>query len=1055
MEIQMPQELADAGAKVAIRYSSLGWLGKGDKVYLPTSINIQWKLKVNGFESGYKTKHVDCSPLVVETGDWCLMEIQVPDPGLRNAGAQVAIRYSSFGWMGHGDKVYLPTSINIQWQLKVNDSESGYKTKHVDCTPLVVECKAQIKLPPGVWIYIEGKDWFQHSDWIDMVPTKPFRYKLYDRTQKVRTDWKAQTFSAADCGKEWDLTGAYCNMKVDIPVDTWVYIENVGWSQDGNDDWMPVGASFRYKAYDAKKKVRTGWLTHNVDCNGLKPEYCEMEVQIPAGTWVYIENVGWFQNGAKIQMPMGTSFRYKAYDAAKKVRTDWLTHDVDCGPLKPEYCNMHVELPPDVWVYIENVGWFQNSTYLQMPMGTSFRYKAYDAAKKVRTGWLTHNVDCDPLAPGYCEMEVQIPAGTWVYIENVGWLQNGAKVWMPMGASFRYKAYDAKQKVRTGWLTHDVDCRPLKPEYCNMHVELPPDVWVYIENVGWFQNCTYLWMPSGASFRYKAYDAKQKVRTGWQTKKVDCNALKPGYCHMVVDLDGGDGWVYIENVGWFQDGAKVWMPSGASFRYKAYDAKQKVRTGWQTKKVDCNALKPGYCHMEVDLEKGVWEKVYIENVGWFQDGAKLWMPSGASFRYKAYDVNGERTGWLTKDVDCTPLKPPCRVHIVLPPGVWIYIENIGWFQNCQWVELKPVKSFRYKLYDTTKKVGTGWKSKTLNASDCGKDWDLTGEYCHMHVNLDGGDGWVYIENVGWFQHSTHLWMPSGATFRYKAYNANKKVGTAWKSHTVDCNDLYPGFCHMEVDLDDGDGWVYIENVDYFQDGAKIWMPKTASFRYKAYDKTRKVVRDWRTHVVDCGLLKPGYCHMHVNLDGGDGWVYIENVGWFQHSTHLWMPSGATFRYKAYDKTQKVGTAWKSHTVDCNDLYPGFCHMEVDLDTGDGWVYIENVGYFQDGDYKWMPSGASFRYKAYDSTKKVSTGWKTRSVDCTALKPGFCNMGITLGDPYEWVYIENVGWFQDGSSDWMPKTASFRFKAYDVNKQNGTAWVTKNVDCTDLVYPPPE
>jgi hypothetical protein len=314
---------------------------------------------------------------------------------------------------------------------------------------------------------------------------------------------------------------------------------------------------------------------------------------------------------------------------------------------------------------------------------------------------------------------------------------------------------------------------------------------------------------------------------------------------------------------------------------------------------------------------------------------------------------------------------------------------VGWFQDGDVIDVKPVRTYRYKLYDATKKVSTGWKNKVFSASDCGKTWDLTGEYCYMHVNLDGGDGHVYIENVGYFQHSTHLWMPMGATFRYKAYDSTKKVSTDWRTHTVDCNDLYPGFCDMPVDL-----------------------------------------------------------------DGGDGWVYIENVGYFKHGDTKWMPMGATFRYKAYDSTKKVSTGWKSHDVDCGALKPGFCHMLVDLDGGDGWVYIENVGYFKHGDKKWMPSGASFRYKAYDSTKKVSTAWKTHSVDCGDLKPGFCHMGIALGDPYEWVYIENVGWFQDGSSDWMPNTASFRFKAYDANKQNPTGWMTKSVDCTDLVYPPP-
>jgi hypothetical protein len=328
----------------------------------------------------------------------------------------------------------------------------------------------------------------------------------------------------------------------------------------------------------------------------------------------------------------------------------------------------------------------------------------------------------------------------------------------------------------------------------------------------------------------------------------------------------------------------------------------------------------------------------------------------------------------------------------------------------------------------------------------------------MHVDLDGGDGWVYIENVGYFQHCTKLWMPRGATFRYKAYDSTKKVSTGWKTKNVDCSALKPGFCNMHVNLDGGDGWVYIENVGYFKHSNYKWMPMGATFRYKAYDSTKKVSTDWKTHTVDCKDLYPGFCNMHIDLGDGtnpdpDGWVYIENVGWFQHCQYKWMPSGASFRYKAYDSTKKVSTGWKTKSVDCSDLKPGFCYMHINLDDGDGWVYIENVGYFKHSNYKWMPSGASFRYKAYDSTKKVSTGWKTHTVDCGDLKPGFCDMGISLTDPYEWVYIENVGWFQDGASDWMPSGASFRYRACDANKQNCTGWITKGVDCSDLVYPP--
>ena len=124
--------------EVAIRHSDFGWMKDCDCVCLPQGINIQWQIRVNGFTSGYKTKPVDCSPLVVNPEeDLCCMHISVPSE-LANAGGQVDIRYSSFGWMDNCSCVCLPQGINIQWKLKVNGFESGYKSKPVDCQPLAV-----------------------------------------------------------------------------------------------------------------------------------------------------------------------------------------------------------------------------------------------------------------------------------------------------------------------------------------------------------------------------------------------------------------------------------------------------------------------------------------------------------------------------------------------------------------------------------------------------------------------------------------------------------------------------------------------------------------------------------------------------------------------------------------------------------------------------------------------------------------------------------------------------------------------------------------------------
>ena len=72
---------------------------------------------------------------------------------------------------------------------------------------------------------------------------------------------------------------------------------------------------------------------------------------------------------------------------------------------------------------------------------------------------------------------------------------------------------------------------------------------------------------------------------------------------MEVDLPTTDLWVYINGSGWYQDGAKVWLPRGVSISYRATDKTKNISTGWLTKTVDCTALVPDYCEMEVQIDR--------------------------------------------------------------------------------------------------------------------------------------------------------------------------------------------------------------------------------------------------------------------------------------------------------------------------------------------------------------------------------------------------------------------------------------------------------------------
>jgi hypothetical protein len=160
---------------------------------------------------------------------------------------------------------------------------------------------------------------------------------------------------------------------------------------------------------------------------------------------------------------------------------------------------------------------------------------------------------------------------------------------------------------------------------------------------------------------YRAWNATKAVGTDWQKKTVDCTDLKPGFCHMTVDLDDSDGWAEIYGVGWFQDGKQVWLPMGATISYKGWNAAKSVSSGdYKTFKVDCHDLVVGFCNMGFQLSGGyAWAAIY--GVGWFQNGGHVWLPVGANISYQACDANKQNcTGWQGKSVDCTDL--------VYPPG---------------------------------------------------------------------------------------------------------------------------------------------------------------------------------------------------------------------------------------------------------------------------------------------------------------------------------------------------------------------------------------------------
>jgi hypothetical protein len=106
MVVQMPDKLQQAGATVDIDHGPQD-LKHGDPFTAPQGTNVRWRLTVNGFNSGWKTKQVDCSDLVVAPADWCEMHIDLG--GLQgDSTAKVDIDHGPQNLV-HFNTVTLPT----------------------------------------------------------------------------------------------------------------------------------------------------------------------------------------------------------------------------------------------------------------------------------------------------------------------------------------------------------------------------------------------------------------------------------------------------------------------------------------------------------------------------------------------------------------------------------------------------------------------------------------------------------------------------------------------------------------------------------------------------------------------------------------------------------------------------------------------------------------------------------------------------------------------------------------------------------------------------------
>jgi hypothetical protein len=323
MQVQIPDDLAAAGGIVWINGAGgKNPLEDDECICLPKSVDIQWQLRVSGHNSQWYTKHVDCTPLdagKAKLDSFCHMEIKMP-PELAAAGATVRVEGSGGGWQ-NGQRIYLPVSNDIKWDLTVNGHTSQEYTKHVDCTPLEV--------PPCAWC--------------------PMRILM-----------------------PWPLEQAGARVRIRGAGDQWHH---------GDVAYLPKSVFVEWTVIVNNKEEKVSHKKH-VDCTplmaGCAPTFCEMEIVMPEdlaaqGATLRIEGLGpGHPNGELIALPIGETIRWYL-NVNGQEGPPW-EKNVDCTPLKltsAHYCGLKVRIGEASTLRLVGDGdWYRNDV-MMVPKGYS------------------------------------------------------------------------------------------------------------------------------------------------------------------------------------------------------------------------------------------------------------------------------------------------------------------------------------------------------------------------------------------------------------------------------------------------------------------------------------------------------------------------------------------------------------------------------------------------------------------------------------------------------------------------------------------------------------
>lgn len=128
MKVQMDDELAAAGYKVSVYPWNTNW-SDDQIIAVPIGSSCKWRLVGNGFTGKEFTKSFDCTPLVVNGGAFCKMQV------ICNPAWKVNVYPWNTYWT-NGQVIVVPIGGSCTWKLVGTGAPTTQFTKNFDCTAL-------------------------------------------------------------------------------------------------------------------------------------------------------------------------------------------------------------------------------------------------------------------------------------------------------------------------------------------------------------------------------------------------------------------------------------------------------------------------------------------------------------------------------------------------------------------------------------------------------------------------------------------------------------------------------------------------------------------------------------------------------------------------------------------------------------------------------------------------------------------------------------------------------------------------------------------------------